>query len=111
GDRVVKCRILLCASLATFALLASRPALTQALPPYHGTAYPGEGALPPHEAVTIVSSTGLEPVGRPAGSGAGRPPGTPRSGLRGARGRSRRRGSSRHRRCLPRPHRQSHSAE
>jgi len=65
----VKHRILLCASLAAFALLASRPALTQPLPPYHGTAYPGEGALPPHEAVTIVSSTGLEPVGRPVRQG------------------------------------------
>ena len=65
----MKHRILLCASLAAFALLASRPALTQALPPYHGTAYPGEGALPPHEAVTIVSSTGLEPVGRPVRQG------------------------------------------
>lgn len=32
--------------------------------------YPGAGALPPHEIVTIVRSTGLEPLGRPTRQGA-----------------------------------------
>ena len=54
----MKHRVLLCAGIAALALLASRPGVAQ---PYPGAVYPGE-ALPPHEAVTIVSSTGLEPV-------------------------------------------------
>jgi hypothetical protein len=61
----VKHRVLLCAGIAALALLASRPGVAQ---PYPGAVYPGE-ALPPHEAVTIVSSTGLEPVGRPVRQG------------------------------------------
>ena len=66
----MKHRILLCAGIAALALLASRPALTQPIPPaYPGAVYPAEGRLPPHEAVTIVSSTGLEPVGRPVRQG------------------------------------------
>jgi hypothetical protein len=70
GDRVVKHRILFCASVAAFALLAAQPGLTQVVPPpYPGTMYPGDGALPPHEIVTIVRSTGLEPIGRPVRQG------------------------------------------
>jgi hypothetical protein len=64
----VKHRVLLCASLAAFALLASRPGWTQA-PPYPGTIYRGDGALPSYEVVTIVRSTGLEPHGRPVRQG------------------------------------------
>jgi hypothetical protein len=70
GDRVVKHRILFCASVAAFALLAAQPGLAQVVPPpYPGTIYPGAGALPPHEIVTIVRSTGLEPIGRPVRQG------------------------------------------
>jgi hypothetical protein len=66
----LKHRILFCASIAAFALLASRPGLTQAVPPPHpGTIYPGDGALPAYEIVTIVRSTGLEPLGRPTRQG------------------------------------------
>ena len=65
----MKHRVLLCAGIAALVLLASRPGLAQPVPPaYHGAVFPGE-ALPPHEAVTIVSSTGLEPVGRPVRQG------------------------------------------
>jgi hypothetical protein len=70
GDRVVKHRILFCASVAAFALLAAQPGLAQVVPPpYPGTMYPGDGALPPHEIMTIVRSTGLEPIGRPVRQG------------------------------------------
>jgi hypothetical protein len=70
GDRVVKHRILFCASVAAFALLAAQPGLAQVVPPpYPGTMYPGDGALPPHEIMTIVRSTGLEPMGRPVRQG------------------------------------------
>jgi len=66
----VKQRVLLCAGIVALALLVSRPGLTQPIPPaYPGAVYPSEGALPPHEVVTIVSSTGLEPVGRPVRQG------------------------------------------
>jgi hypothetical protein len=66
----LKLRILLCASIAAFALLSSQPGLTQGVPPPHpGTIYPGGDALPPHEIVDIVRSTGLEPVGRPIRQG------------------------------------------
>src|SRR5262245_27463881 len=59
-------RVLLCASLAALTLLASRPGLTQALaPPYPGTIYAGDGALPSYEIVTAVRSSGLEAHGRP----------------------------------------------
>ena len=65
----MKHRVLLCAGIAALVLLASRPGLAQPVPPaYRGAVFPGE-ALPPHEAVTIVSSTGLEPVGRPVRQG------------------------------------------
>jgi hypothetical protein len=70
GDRIVKHRILFCASVAAFALLAAQPGLAQVVPPpYPGTMYPGDGALPPHEIVTIVRSTGLDPIGRPVRQG------------------------------------------
>jgi hypothetical protein len=66
----VKHRVVLCAGIAALALLASRPGLAQPIPPaYPGAVYPSEGALPPHEVATIVSSTGLEPVGRPVRQG------------------------------------------
>jgi hypothetical protein len=66
----VQYRVLLCASIAAFALLPSRPGLTQAVPPpYPGTVYPSDAPLPPHEVVTIVRSTGLEPVGPPVRRG------------------------------------------
>jgi hypothetical protein len=65
---MVKHRVLLCASLAAFTLLASRAGWTQA-PPYPGTIYRGDGALPSDEIVTIVRSTGLEPHGRPVRQG------------------------------------------
>ena len=65
---MVKHRVVLCATLAALTLLASRPGLTQA-PPYSGTIYPGDGALPSYEIVTIVRSTGLEPHGRPVRQG------------------------------------------
>jgi hypothetical protein len=56
--------------VAAFALLAAQPGLAQVVPPpYPGTIYPGGGALPPHEIVTIVRSTGLEPIGRPVRQG------------------------------------------
>ena len=70
GDRVVKHRILFCASVAAFALLAAQPGLAQVVPPpYPGTMYPGDGALPPHEVMALVRSTGLEPIGRPVRQG------------------------------------------
>jgi len=66
----VKQRVLLCAGIVALALLVSRPGLTQPIPPaYPGAVYPSEVALPPHEVVTIVSSTGLEPLGRPVRQG------------------------------------------
>src|SRR6266566_6662464 len=68
--RVLKQRVLFCASIFVFALMASRPGLAQAVPPpYLGTIYPGDGALRPYEIVAIVSSTGLEPLGRPIRQG------------------------------------------
>jgi hypothetical protein len=66
----LKQRVLLCASIFVFALVAPRWGLAQAVPPpYPGTIYPGDGALPPYEIVAIVSSTGLEPLGRPIRQG------------------------------------------
>ncbi|MFL6823479.1 MAG: hypothetical protein ACJ8FA_13000 [Xanthobacteraceae bacterium] len=66
----MKHRILFCASVAAFALLAAQPGLAQVVPPpYPGTMYPGDGALPPYEIVTIVRSTGLDPIGRPVRQG------------------------------------------
>jgi hypothetical protein len=52
------------------ALAVAGHALAQPAPPpvYPGTAYPGAG-LPPHEIVTIVRSTGLEPMGSPVRQG------------------------------------------
>jgi hypothetical protein len=66
----VKHRVLLCAGIAVLVLLAPRPGLTQPVAPaYGGAVYPDQGPLPPHEAVSIVSATGLEPVGRPVRQG------------------------------------------
>ena len=67
GGRVVKHRVLLCAA-SPLALLASRPALAQPVPPATRRLLSGR-SLPPHEVVAIVSSTGLEPVGRPVRQG------------------------------------------
>src|SRR5262249_57040776 len=55
---------------ASLLLLVPGPGLPHPPPPaYPGAVYPAEGPLPPHEAVTIVSSSGLEPVGRPVRQG------------------------------------------
>jgi hypothetical protein len=62
-------KIALCAGLVA-ALAVAGHALAQPAPPpvYPGTAYPGAG-LPPHEILTIVRSTGLEPMGSPVRQG------------------------------------------
>ena len=62
-------KIALCAGLVA-ALAVAGHALAQPAPPpvYPGTVYPGAG-LPPHEIVTIVRSTGLEPMGSPVRQG------------------------------------------
>jgi hypothetical protein len=71
GDRVVKQRVLLCASIVAFTLATLSAGLAQpAPPPYPSTVYPGEGMiLPPYEVAAIVRSTGLEPLGRPVRQG------------------------------------------
>ena len=74
GDRVLKQRVLLCASIVAFSLAALSAGLAQpGPPPYPGTVYPGypgEGMiLPPYEVAAIVRSTGLEPLGRPVRQG------------------------------------------
>ena len=71
GDRVLKQRALLCASIVAFSLAALSAGLAQpGPPPYPGTVYPGEGMiLPPYEVAAIVRSTGLEPLGRPVRQG------------------------------------------
>jgi hypothetical protein len=57
----------LCAAVFALALIGSGAALAQAVPP---GLYPDAGpALPPHEVITIVRSTGLEPLGRPVRRG------------------------------------------
>jgi hypothetical protein len=56
-----------CAAVFAFALIGSAAALAQAVPP---GIYPDVGpALPPHEVITIVRSTRLEPLGRPVRRG------------------------------------------
>jgi len=62
-------KIALCAGLVA-ALAVAGHALAQPAPPpvYPGTVYPGAG-LPPHEIVTIVRSTGVEPMGSPVRQG------------------------------------------
>ena len=56
-----------CAAIFAFALIGSGAAFAQAVPP---GLYPDVGpALPPHEVITIVRSTGLEPLGRPVRRG------------------------------------------
>jgi hypothetical protein len=74
GSRIVQKTIALCAGLVAVGLAASAQA--QAIAPYYpGTAYPGAmypgagPALPPYEIVTIVRSTGLEPLSRPLRQG------------------------------------------
>jgi len=71
GDRVLKQRVPLCASIVAFSLAALSAGLAQpGPPPYPGTVYPGEGMiLPPYEVAAIVRSTGLEPLGRPVRQG------------------------------------------
>src|SRR5262249_20536575 len=71
GDRVLKQRVLLFASILAFPLVASGAGLAQPVPPpYPGTVYPGDGMiLPPYEVAAIVRSTGLEPLGRPVRQG------------------------------------------
>jgi hypothetical protein len=62
-------KIALCAGLVA-ALAVAGHALAQPAPStvYPSTVYPGAG-LPPHEIVTIVRSTGLEPMGSPVRQG------------------------------------------
>ena len=56
-----------CAAIFALALIGSGAAFAQAVPP---GLYPDVGpALPPHEVITIVRSTGLEPLGRPVRRG------------------------------------------
>jgi hypothetical protein len=71
GGRVLKQRVLLCASILAFTLVAARAGLAQSVtPPFPGTIYPGDGMiLPPSEVAAIVRSTGLEPLGRPVRQG------------------------------------------
>src|SRR5262245_847175 len=67
GSRVLKQTFGLCAVVFALALIGSGAALAQAVPP---GLYPDAGpALPPHEVITIVRSTGLEPLGRPVRRG------------------------------------------
>ena len=57
----------LCAAVVALALIGSAAAWAQPVPP---GLYPDAGpALPPHEIITIVRSTGLEPLGRPVRRG------------------------------------------
>jgi hypothetical protein len=57
----------LCAAVFALALIGSGATWAQAVPP---GLYPDAGpALPPHEVITIVRSTGLEPLGRPVRRG------------------------------------------
>jgi hypothetical protein len=64
GERVLKQRVLLCASILAFTLMAARAGLTQSVPP------PGDGMiLSPYEVAALVRSTGLEPLGRPVRQG------------------------------------------
>ena len=69
GNFILQHKIALCAGLVA-ALAVAGHALAQPAPPpvYPGTVYPGTG-LPPHEIVTIVRSTGLEPMGSPVRQG------------------------------------------
>ncbi|MGA7486586.1 MAG: hypothetical protein WBW74_06555, partial [Xanthobacteraceae bacterium] len=67
----MKRKIALCAAALAFVATGPGAALAQPVPPpYGGPVYPGPGlALPPHEVLTIVRSTGLEPLGRPLRQG------------------------------------------
>jgi hypothetical protein len=71
GSRVLKHVIALCAGLLALGASASAGDLAQpVLPGYPGPVYPGYAlGLPPHEIVTIVRSTGLEPLYRPVRHG------------------------------------------
>jgi hypothetical protein len=63
----LKTKIALCAGLLAFGLSASERVLAQPVPLYYpGAVYPGYApGLPPHEIITIVRSTGLEPLSGP----------------------------------------------
>jgi hypothetical protein len=72
----VKHQIALCAAAMILGLAASDKVLAQAMaPPPYPPAYPGggypppAGALPPYEIMTIVRSTGFEPLSRPLRQG------------------------------------------
>lgn len=64
GSRILQQKFTLYAGLLTLGLTASGPALAQA-----GSVYPAAAALPPYEIITIVRSTGLEPLSRPVRHG------------------------------------------
>lgn len=59
------------AAVLALAAAGTDAALAQPVPPgYPGPIYPGEGiGVPPYEVVAIVSSAGLEPLGRPVRQG------------------------------------------
>jgi hypothetical protein len=59
-------KIALCAGVLALAVMASGPGLAQPVPPLHPGDAPG---MPPHEILTIVRSTGMEPVSRPIRQG------------------------------------------
>ncbi len=60
---VLKRKIALCAGVLAFSLAAPEGILAQPVPPaYPAPAHPAYAALPPHEIITIVRSTGLEPL-------------------------------------------------
>ena len=73
----MKHQIALCAAAMILGLAASDKLLAQAMaPPPYPPAYPGggypppaAGALPPHEIMAIVRSTGFEPLSRPLRQG------------------------------------------
>jgi hypothetical protein len=67
----LKSKIACCAAALAFSAMGGGPVLAQALPrAYPAVVEPDDGmALPPHEILTIVRSTGLEPLGRPVRQG------------------------------------------
>jgi hypothetical protein len=67
----LKSKIACCAAALALSAMGGAPVLAQGIPSaYPGMVEPGDGmALPPHEILTIVRSTGLEPLGRPVRQG------------------------------------------
>jgi hypothetical protein len=67
----VQQKIALCSGVLALAVVASGPGLAQPVPPPQaGTIHPGDApGMPPHEILTIVRSTGMEPLSRPIRQG------------------------------------------